>query len=62
VVLPSVVAVFYGLASMLIKKIISNNFYFIVVFSVALSTLDFLRGNFFLIFLGIYLHILGVGR
>ena len=47
VVLPSVVAVFYGLASMLIKKTISNNFYFIVVFSVALSTLDFLRGNFF---------------
>ena len=47
VVLPSVVAVFYGLASMLIKKIISNNFYFIVVFSVALSTLDFLRGNLF---------------
>lgn len=47
VVLPSVVAIFYGLASMLIKKSISDNFYFIVVFSVAFSTLDFLRGNLF---------------
>ncbi len=47
VVLPSVVAIFYGLVSMLIKKTITNNFYFIVVFSVALSTLDFLRGNLF---------------
>jgi len=47
VILPSVVAVFYGLASILIKKSISNNFYFIVAFSVVLSTLDFLRGNLF---------------
>jgi len=47
VVLPSVVAVFYGVASMLIKKTISNNFHFIIVFSVMLSILDFLRGNLF---------------
>ena len=47
VVLPSVIAIFYGLASMLIQKTITNNFYFIVVFSVTLSTLDFLRGNLF---------------
>ena len=47
VILPSVVAIFYGLASMLTRKIISINFYFIFVFSVLLSVLDFLRGNLF---------------
>ena len=47
VLLPSAVAFFYGLVCTLIKKTISSNFYFIVVFSVVLSTLDFLRGNLF---------------
>ena len=47
VLLPSVVAAFYGAAFILIKKTITNNFYFIITFSVVLSTLDFLRGNFF---------------
>lgn len=45
--IPSILAVFYGLTCAIIKKFISNKIYFVVIFSVALSLADFLRGFLF---------------
>ena len=45
--IPSLLAVFYGATSLLIKKLISKNLFFIVAFSIVLSSFDFLRGIIF---------------
>jgi apolipoprotein N-acyltransferase len=45
--IPSILAIFYGLICAIIKKFISNKIYFVVIFSVALSLADFLRGFLF---------------
>jgi apolipoprotein N-acyltransferase len=45
--IPSLLAVFYGVASIFIKKLISKNFFFIIFFSVVISVFDFLRGVIF---------------
>ena len=45
--IPSLLAVFYGVASIFIKKLISKSLFFIIAFSVVLSAFDFLRGTIF---------------
>ena len=45
--IPSLLAVFYGVASLFIKKLISKNLFFIIAFSVVISAFDFLRGVMF---------------
>ncbi len=47
IVIPSLLACFYGFAFIVLKKFISNNVYFILVFSIVLSAFDFLRGIMF---------------
>ena len=45
--IPSVLALFYGITCVVVKKFISNSFYFILVFSTVLGSIEFLRGFLF---------------
>ena len=45
--IPSILAIFYGVACVLVKKFISDKFYFVIFFSLVLSSFDFLRGILF---------------
>ena len=59
--IPLFLGIFFGIATLLVGKLVKNNFSSILIFCVSLSFVDFLRGNILSGFLGIFGFIVGHG-